>query len=325
MRNEFTGLYQKYLAGESFDLTFHLPDDPGTAYVRRFQSPARLIILGGGYVGQSVCRFASALEFKVTVADDRPAFANSGAFPDAERIICDDFTHALEQIRVAPQDFVVIVTRGHKHDAECLRIILKDEMPRYVGLIGSTRRVHGLFDLLEEEGFKREWMERIHTPIGLSIGAVTPDEIGISILAELIKCRSNHSAGKAEGLLEQTNSDPVFLEYLSRGEKCALTLVVGRRGSTPVKTGAIMAVNQLGQTLGTIGGGCGEHEVVMAVRRALRRDEDELVTVDMTNDVKEDEGMVCGGTMDVLIQVVQKAAAGAGSDPASAADVGARR
>jgi xanthine dehydrogenase accessory factor len=263
-----------------------------------------------------VCRFAAALEFKVTVADDRPAFANSGAFPDAERIICDDFAHALEQVKVSPQDFVVIVTRGHKHDAECLRVILGDEMPRYVGLIGSRRRVRGLLDLLAEEGFLREWMDRVHTPIGLPIGAVTPDEIGISILAELIECRSNHTAGKAAGILEQTNSDPVFLEYLARGERCALTLVVSRGGSTPVKTGAIMAVNQLGQTFGTIGGGCGEHEVVMAARRALRRGGDELVTVDMTNDVKEDEGMVCGGTMDVLIQVVPEAAAGAGGQAA---------
>ncbi|QOY59806.1 XdhC family protein [Thermophilibacter immobilis] len=310
MGNDYTELYRRHLAGESFNVSFVPSEVPETAYVRRFQSPARLIVLGGGYVGQSVCRFASALEFQVVVVDDRPAFANRTVFPDAAHVICDGFAAALARLRVAPQDFVVIVTRGHKHDAECLRVILAQEMPRYVGLIGSRRRVRGLFDLLAKEGFDQARMDLIHTPIGVAIGAVTPDEIGISILAELIASRSSRGE-RGDGLLEQTNCDPVLLAYLAQGEACALALVVGRHGSTPVKTGALMAVDSQGQTFGTIGGGCGEHEVVMAARRVLRRGADELVCVDMTNDVSEDEGMVCGGTMDVLIKVVEAAPLGA--------------
>lgn len=304
MNRNFHELYQKYLDGQTVDLTFHLPNSPESEpYIRRFQSPARLIILGGGYVGQSLCRFASALEFEVTVADDRPAFANSGAFPQAKHIICDDFTKAIIEMQITPQDFVVIVTRGHKNDAECLRVILKENMPRYVGLIGSKRRVQGLFSLLEEEGFKRAWMDQIHTPIGLSIGAITPDEIGISILAELIQCRNASLQGKGHGILEQTNCDPALLEYLATDEEKALALVVERRGSTPVKSGAIMAISHDGKIYGTVGGGCGEHEVVTAAKRVLRKGKSEQVMVDMTNELAEDEGMVCGGTMEVIIQI----------------------
>lgn len=303
MDSNTNGLYKKYLEGQTFDLTFQVPDSIETEpYVRRFQAPIRLIILGGGYVGQSLCKFASALEFEVTVADDRPAFANSAAFPQAKNIICDSFSKAIEKMSITEHDFVVIVTRGHKNDAECLRLILKNEMPKYLGLIGSKRRVQGLFDVLEDEGFNREWMNEIYTPIGLSIGAITPDEIGISILAELIQCRSNHSQSLGKGMLEQTNGDPTFLQFMESNEEMALAVVVERRGSTPVKTGAIMAVNKLGQSFGTVGGGCGEHEVLTAALRVLRTGKDECITVDMTNDFAEEEGMVCGGTMQVIIR-----------------------
>ncbi len=302
MNSKNHGLYQKYFEGQTFDLTFQVPGIPEQKiYVRRFQPPVRLIILGGGYVAQSLCRFASALEFEITITDDRPAFANSGAFPQAKNILCDTFSNAIVNMQITEYDFVAVVTRGHKHDADCLRLILKGNIPEYVGLIGSKRRVQGLFDLLEEEGFSRERMSRIHTPIGLPIGAVTPDEIAISILAELIQFRRRRVLFCDSGILEQTNVDPSFLRYLDGNEEKAVAVVVERRGSTPVKTGAIMAVNRLGQTFGTVGGGCGEHEVVMAALRVLRSGNNELITVDMTNDVAEDEGMVCGGKMQVII------------------------
>lgn len=311
MGSKIHGLYQKYLEGQTFDLLFQAPGlSENTRYVRRFQPPVRLIVLGGGYVAQSLSRFASLLEFEVTVADDRPAFANSGAFPQAKNIICDTFSNAIAKMQLTEQDFVVVVTRGHKHDADCLRVILRENMPEYVGLIGSKRRVQGLFDLLEEEGFHRAWMNQIHTPIGLSIGAVTPDEIAISILAELIQCRSKNVPSRNAGILEQTNVDSAFLQYLDGNQEKAVAVVVERRGSTPVKTGAIMAVNSLGQTFGTIGGGCGEHEVVMAALRVLRTGKNELITVDMTNDVAEEEGMVCGGKMQVLIRKESDSCAG---------------
>ena len=289
-----------------FELKFEVPGSPDPiVYTRRFLAPKRLIILGCGYVAQSLSHFASQLEFEVCAADDRPSFANPYVMPDAKCVLCDSFPAAIEKLKLTDQDFIAIVTRGHKHDADCIRTIFSSGIvPAYMGLIGSKRRVAGLFDNLCGEGIDRSFLDLIHTPIGLSIGAVTTDEIAISILAELIQCRSALSDGKKSGILEQTNMDPVFLNALSTDEPKAIAVVVDRRGSTPVKTGAIMAVNELGQSFGTIGGGCGEHEVLRKALEVLKDKKDAFLSVDMTNDFAGEEGMVCGGTMDVIIKYV---------------------
>ena len=188
------------------------------------------------------------------------------------------------------QDFVAIVTRGHKHDADCIRTLYASGItPAYMGLIGSKRRVAGLFENLCTEGIDRSFLDQIHTPIGLAIGAVTTDEIAISILSELILCRSRLSLWKKNGILEQTNLDPVFLNALH---------------TEGPKAGAIMCVNALGQSFGTIGGGCGEHEVLRKALEVLSDKKDMFLSVDMTNDFAGEEGMVCGGTMDVIIRYV---------------------
>ena len=142
----------------------------------------RLIVLGGGHIALPVCEFASKCGFEVYVVDDRPAFANAPRFPWAAGVICDSFENGIEQLKITPYDFVVVITRGHRHDADCLRAILPGKQPAYLGMIGSRRRVRGLLDMLVEEGFSKENIERICTPIGLKIGAVTPEEIAVSIL-----------------------------------------------------------------------------------------------------------------------------------------------
>ena len=143
----------------------------------------------------------------------------------------------------------------------------------------------------------------IHTPIGLPIGAETPKEIAISILAELILARSSRSAEREAERLALTSHEPELLSYLlSSREPCALAVVVEKSGSTPVPTGAVMAVNQFGGIVGTVGGGCGEHEILTHALETLRTGEARLVALDMTNDVAEEEGMVCGGRMKVWIE-----------------------
>ena len=176
----------------------------------------------------------------------------------------------------------------------------KKPMPAYVRQIGSKRRVIQLMDALEKEGYERERLDQIYTPIGLSIGAVTPEEIGISILAELIKVRSEKN-NRTKDMLDQTNADPVFLEYVENNEEKVIALVVGRSGSAPVKTGAIMAIDRLGKSYGTVGGGCGEHEVTMQARNVFLKKQDKSMLLDLTNDVASDEGMVCGGTMKIML------------------------
>ena len=272
-------------------------------YTRAFLPPQRLILLGGGHVCQPLCRYAADLEFDVTVADDRPGFANTSRFPDAKSVVCDSFEHAIKQLQITKYDFVCVITRGHRHDALCLRALLDGTQPRYLGLIGSRRRTIELFKLLEEEGFDRGKIDAIHTPIGLAIGAETPKEIAISILAELILHRSSKSAEREASRLALTSHEPELLAYLlSKKEPCALAVVVEKSGSTPVPTGAVMAVNALGGICGTVGGGCGEYEIVKHALEALRKGEPRLIDLDMSNDVAEEEGMVCGGRMKVWIE-----------------------
>ena len=277
--------------------------DRTAVYTRAFLPPQRLILLGGGHVSQPLCRYAADLEFDVVVVDDRPGFANAVRFPESGRVVCDGFDHAIAKLAITKYDFVCVITRGHRHDAACLRQLLAGEQPRYLGLIGSRRRTIELFKMLEEEGFDRAKIDQIHTPIGVPIGAETPKEIAISILAELIQQRSSRSAERKAERLALASHEPELLSYLiANAEPCALAVVVQKSGSTPVPTGAVMAVNQLGGIVGTVGGGCGEHEIVKHALDVLRTGKARLIHLDMSNDVAEEEGMVCGGRMQVWIE-----------------------
>ena len=143
------------------DLDRHLPGDLAfdtgeKTYIRRFLPPQRLLLLGCGHISQALCRFASQVDFSVSAADDRIAFANSELFPDADTIICDSFENSVEQLKINRYDYVAVLTRGHRWDADCLRAIFKGELPAYLGLIGSKRRVRGLLDLLKEEGYEEK-------------------------------------------------------------------------------------------------------------------------------------------------------------------------
>ena len=291
--------------GAPAELILTTRDDTGreAIYTRAFLPPQRLILLGGGHVSQPLSRYAADLEFDVTVVDDRPSFANAVRFPEARRVICDSFENAIRELNITKYDFVCVITRGHRHDALCLRALLSGDMPRYLGLIGSKRRTIELFKMLEEEGYDRAKIDQIHTPIGLAIGAETPKEIAISILAELILQRSSKSAEREASSLALASHEPELLQYLlSKKEPCALAVVVEKSGSTPVPTGAVMAVNQLGGIVGTVGGGCGEHEILKHALDVLRTGQARLVNLDMSNDVAEEEGMVCGGRMKVWIE-----------------------
>lgn len=265
--------------------------------------PERLIVLGGGHIALPVCEFAAKCGFSVTVADDRPAFANAGRFPLAREVICDSFENALRRLKITPYDYVVIITRGHVHDADCLRVILPGVQPAYLGLIGSRRRVRGLMELLAEEGYSRENMERICTPIGLDIGAVTPEEIAVSILAELIAYKRLPEHGRPDRACNDSDVEPEILRYLAENrEPKAVVTVIETKGSTPRGAGAKMAVSPLGQVTGSIGGGCSEAAVIKDAVRLIGTGRYKLMDIDLTGEVAESEGMVCGGTMKVLIE-----------------------
>lgn len=307
MRIQFQEVLEHAARREPTSITF---EAGGTTYIRNFCPQERLVLLGGGHIACPLCQYSADLGFAVTVADDRPSFANHQRFPEAQTVICDTFSKALHSIQVNESDYAAVITRGHRHDADCLRVILSGPFPRYLGMIGSKRRVMGLFNLLEQEGFSRSILNQIHAPIGLPINALTPKEIAVSILAELIQTRREKRSGhRLENVLDAEDVDLPLLECLADKEKSkVLLLVCETHGSTPVKSGAMMAVTQDFQTSGTIGGGCSEHSVLMEAYRLIGSGERRCITVDMSGDVAEDEGMVCGGQMKVLIADVGRSA-----------------
>lgn len=152
------------------------------------EAPARFVIVGGGHIGRALCAIGAMAGFSVTVIDDRPEYANQERFPEADHVICDDFEDALAALPSDTNSYFVMVTRGHKQDETSLRAVLS-KPSAYVGMIGSKRRTSAVLLHLEDEGFAREQLDRVHTPIGLDIGAETPEEIAVSIVAELIMTR----------------------------------------------------------------------------------------------------------------------------------------
>lgn len=299
MSSEFQRILSQLEQGQPATLT---RTAEGRTYLRKFLPQERLILLGGGHIAQALCRFAALLDYAVTVADDRPAFANSERFPDAKQIVCDNFQSAIETLRIRPTDSVCVLTRGHRWDGDCLRKILQGELPSYLGMVGSSRRVAALLGLLAEEGYAAEALSSIHAPIGLKIHAQTPAEIAVSICAELIAHRRQPKKETEETALPRTDTDLALLRFLAEDTPKALLLVLETSGSTPVEAGAVMAADRLGACRGTIGGGCGEAAALREARQVMTSGAARVITVDMNNDIAADEGMVCGGSMRVLIE-----------------------
>lgn len=302
----FADLVKQVEGGNQVDIRFEGDD---LSRVRRFIPKERLILFGGGHVALALCKVGVLLDFSVTVVDDRPSFCNPIRFPEAEETICDSFENAIRKLKVCEGDYVCVITRGHQHDAECLRELLVGTMPKYLGMIGSRRRVGGLMELLKEEGYDPERLAQVHAPIGLNINAQTTMEIAVSIAAQLVECRrkdfKRHGAD-ADDCLMQTNVDMPLLRVLSNPEEPMMVAVVmNTKGSTPVKAGAMMAVGKLGRIEGTIGGGCGEAEITRVARHLVGTGEKKVISVNMTNEVAGDEGMVCGGTMRVLLEDIE--------------------
>ena len=302
--NEFVRIAESLARGRTAELLRRVE---GETYVRRFVPEERLILLGGGHIAQPLCAMGSLLDFSVTVVDDRPEYANRQRFPDASQVICDEFVHAISTLEIRPTDYVCVITRGHRWDREFLRTILGGTMPTYLGLISSRSRADALRELLAEEGFDADAVGAIHAPIGLNIGAITPAEIAVSICAQLVEHRRGlPERGKATGLLAQTNTDPAFLRFMTEdsGPK-ALLLVLSSTGSTPVKSGAVMAVDPDGRGYGTIGGGWGEAEAMRLGRELIGSGMSKMFRLEMDDDVAAEDGLACGGSMEVLIEDIK--------------------
>jgi xanthine dehydrogenase accessory factor len=157
-------------------------------YVEPYAPAPSIVVCGAGHIAVPLAVMAKQAGFHVTVIDDRADYANRRRFPTADEVVADSFADALSQISIASTTAIVLVTRGHRQDWDCLRVVI-DSRAGYIGMIGSRRRVKAAMMGLEAEGFSAERLARVAAPIGLDIGAETPEEIAVAILAEIVLTR----------------------------------------------------------------------------------------------------------------------------------------
>jgi xanthine dehydrogenase accessory factor len=148
------------------------------------------LVLGAGHISQPLTQMLAMVGYAVTVVDDRPDFANTARFPLAEQVVCQNFGKALAELSLSGFGAIIIVTRGHRSDLECLRAVI-DQPAAYVGMIGSQGRVRVVINTMTEEGFDKDALARLRAPIGLDIGAETPAEIALGIVSEIVASKSN--------------------------------------------------------------------------------------------------------------------------------------
>lgn len=258
-----------------------------------------LVICGAGHVSIPIIEFGRKTGFHVIVIEDRIRFADHARKAGADQVICDNFADGMSRIPGSPDTYFVIVTRGHSFDTDCLRMALRKQNA-YIGMMGSRKRVGIVLDMLEQEGFSRNLLDQVHAPIGLSIGAETPEEIAVSIIAELIQVKNQ--------MRKISNYEKEMMKYLT-GEVMekvpkVLSTIISRQGSAPREIGTKMLVLENGDIVGTIGGGCAESRIIAAARRMLRCTEDtqQRFEVDMSSEEAADAGMVCGGKIEVLLE-----------------------
>jgi len=182
-------------------LTFDLNQDPrydtglvcgGTLeiFIEPVLPPAELYIFGAGHVAASLYKVARIAGFDITVVDDREVYASREHFPEAQEVIAEDFDKVTARLQPSESSYIVIVTRGHRDDMRVLRWAVQTPA-RYIGMIGSKRKTITIFKELQKEGLAPELFDRVHAPVGLDIGAITPEEIAVAITAELIAKRRN--------------------------------------------------------------------------------------------------------------------------------------
>lgn len=246
-----------------------------------FEPQPTLIICGAGHVATELAKIASCLDFHIKVIDDREEFANKERLPWADEVVCDSFAN-LEKYFVE-HGYYVVVTRGHQADFECVEKILSSSY-NYLGMIGSRMKVKTTFENLRKTGFAEMQIQTIHAPIGLSIGASTPAEIAISILAEIIQEKNRRY------------SSFVSRELLNVKEKGTLCIIVEKKGSSPRGSGSMMYVAE-DRIYDSIGGGAVEFA---AIQDAKSIDKITIKEYHLNNSESAKLGMICGGSNKVL-------------------------
>ena len=173
------------------------------AYIEPIETQGRLVLFGAGHVAKATAQVAKLLGFKVTVVDDRQEWANRELYPTADEIIVSEFSDYVKTQTFGAKDHLLIVTRGHSHDQLILESVIRGEFG-WLGMIGSKSKVSAAFKRLREIGLSEDKIKRIESPVGLDIGAVSPEEIAISVTARLVQF-------KRKGIPAQTDCMPTCL------------------------------------------------------------------------------------------------------------------
>ncbi len=252
-----------------------------------FLPQPRLIICGAGHVSCELVKMASCLDFYIKVIDDREEFVNRERFPDADELICDGFEQL--ETHLEPNAYYVVVTRGHKDDFECVKTILSYPY-QYLGMIGSKLKVKKTFENLKEAGVSEEKINTIFAPIGLPIQAVTPAEIAVSILAQIILEKNKKSNAYASR------------ELLNCQEAGTLCVIINKTGSAPRGEGSMMFVTE-SKVIDSIGGGAIEFAAIQDARNCC---EVMIKEYHLDNEKSRALGMICGGSNTVLFIPIGK-------------------
>jgi xanthine dehydrogenase accessory factor len=263
-------------------------------FIEKWCHKPNLILAGGGHVSLAVARVAEFLGFAVTVIDDRREFVNKERFGTAATLICQPLGEGLKSVGCF-NGYYVIVTRGHKGDEESLAAILEKNAAHisYVGMIGSKTKVALTKKSLLEKGFSEAELNKVHAPIGLKIGAVTPEEIAISIMAEIIAVKAENASGE-----NQTE----IVEGLRKGGRLALITVVEKKGSIPRGAGSKMLLLENGRTIGSVGGGKVEYLALEEANKILKTGGRSVKSYAMDNVSAGAIGMACGGKARILLE-----------------------
>jgi len=258
-------------------------------FTERITKGKRLVICGAGHVALCVIVLGVTLGWQVTVIEDREEYAAKAREAGAQQVICRPFGEALEEIEGDGMTAFVVMTREHVHDVECLRKILPKTYA-YAGMMGSRSRAEDVRKQLRAEGFDAEKTAQLHAPIGLAIGSRTPEEIAVSVAAELISVMNTRDPD--EGF------PPGMAEELAAGAKGVLAMITEKQGEAPRRPGTKMLVREDGSFLGTVGGGYAEAMILEAARKMISegQPENRLIRVSMKKGT-----MYCGGEITVFL------------------------
>lgn len=281
-------IYQNgfFLAGskdkpiEEADLVEHIKPEP------------HLFIFGAGHVSKALYDLAVLQEMKVTVADERKEVCNAERFPSACRIVMP-YEDMLKTEFDVLSPYYVIVTHGHVYDSQCLEYALNHKSS-YIGMIGSKGKVAATMQKMLDKGFSQEQLDKVCSPIGIKIGAVTPEEIAISIMAEVISYfRSDKNL---------VTVDPNLIKVMTK-EHGVDVRIVEKHGSAPRSVGSQMFVTEEGRLYGTIGGGAIENRSIEIAKQMIK-DNTPYHLEHFTLDASSDLGMICGGNAKVIFSLI---------------------